>query len=115
MAGDWVDLLGLARRAGQLLAGTETVTAAVKQGRVALLILATDLSDGTRARLIRLAQAHGVRTITALDRERLGRATGYSGRGVFAVLNKDLAKAVLSSRAAARPHGDGTEGGVCHS
>ena len=115
MAGSWVDLLGLARRAGQMLAGTETVTAAVQQGRVALLIVAADLSDSTRARLTRLAQTHHVQMITDLDRERLGSATGYPGRGVFAVLSKDLARAVQSSWAAARPAGEKAEGGVHHS
>lgn len=113
--GSWVDLLGLARRAGHLLAGTAAVTAAVRQERVALLIVAADLSDGTRAKLTRLAQNYKVQMISAIDRERLGSATGCPGRGVFAVLNKDLARAVLSSWAAARPAGEQAEGGVHHS
>ncbi|MGE5599419.1 MAG: L7Ae/L30e/S12e/Gadd45 family ribosomal protein [Bacteroidota bacterium] len=107
-------LLGLARRAGRLVAGTETVAAAVRHGQVALLIVAADLSAATRERLARLADAHHVPMIVALDRARLGTATGYPGRGVYGVTERNLARAVAASWAAV-PAGGRTEGGVCHS
>lgn len=116
VAGDnWTQLLGLARRAGQLLAGTETVSAAARQGRIALLIAAVDLSDKTRERLDRLARAHGIRLIFALDRHQLSSATGYPGRGVFGVTGIDLARAVISAWEAQCPAGGVTEGGIHHS
>ncbi len=115
MPGSWIDLLGIARRAGQLLAGTETVSAAVRQGRVSLLIVARDLSPKTQERLTRLARAHGVHLISAADRARLGAATGHPGRGVFGVTGVDIARAVVSSWVEDRPVGGVTEGGIRHS
>ena len=109
MSNTWINLLGLARRAGQLVAGAQTVAAAISRGRVALLIVASDLSAASQKKLARLAQAHGVRMIVALDRHRLGLATNYPGRGVFGVTSKDFAQAILSSWQHL------VEGGVHHS
>lgn len=51
-----VDLLGLARRAGDAVAGFEKVRAWLQQGRAALLIEAVDGADGGRDKLRRLMQ-----------------------------------------------------------
>lgn len=107
-------LLGLARRAGRLVAGTETVMGAVRHGQVALLIVAGDLSVPTRDRLARLAEAHHLPMIVALDRARLGTATGCPGRGVYGITDRNIARTVAASwaNASARVR---TEGGVDHS
>lgn len=50
-----VDLLGLARRAGDAVAGFEKVRAWLQQGRVAVLVEADDGADDGRTKLRRLA------------------------------------------------------------
>jgi len=47
-----LDIVGLARRAGQLAAGFEQVRAWLEEGRAALLLEATDGSEGGRAKLL---------------------------------------------------------------
>ena len=41
-----LSLLGIARRAGRLAVGTHAVTMAAKSGRLGVLIVASDASDG---------------------------------------------------------------------
>lgn len=90
----WLALLGMARRAGQLVSGTETVSAAIRRGQVALIVAATDLSPKTKERLTRLAQAHRVRLLFGASRAELSAATGQASRGVFGLTQKDLANAI---------------------
>ncbi|MCL6615001.1 MAG: ribosomal L7Ae/L30e/S12e/Gadd45 family protein [Firmicutes bacterium] len=99
MNGSWLAMLGLARRAGRLLAGTETVLAGIRRGRVSLLVLAADLSPATRERLARAAAASGVRMLVAGRLEELARATGCRGRGVYGVTGHDFAVKIESSLA----------------
>jgi uncharacterized protein len=52
-----VDLLGLARRAGQAVVGYDQVEPWLKQGRAGVLIQASDAAEGGRAKLSRIAHA----------------------------------------------------------
>jgi len=52
-----LDLLGLARREGQIVNGFEKVTAAIKSGRCAWLIEARDSAEDGRKRLLSVARA----------------------------------------------------------
>ena len=94
MTRPWLALLGMAQRAGRLLSGTETVSAAVRRGQVALIVAATDLSSKTKERLSRLAQAHRIRLLFGAGRAELGAATGQAGRGVYGVTQEDFATAI---------------------
>lgn len=68
-----VDLVGLAKRAGQLIAGFDQVEAALKSEPVALVLVASDAASGAR----RLAGLIGGRPVlTGLTRAELGRAIG---------------------------------------
>lgn len=94
MSQPWLALLGMARRAGQLLSGTETVRAAVRRGQILLIVAATDLSPKTKERLARLAQAHRTRLLFGASLAELSAATGHTGRGVYGLTQKDLANAI---------------------
>jgi hypothetical protein len=69
-----LDLLGLARRAGQLVAGFDQVAEALRRGEVALLLSARDGAPDGRRRLRALAGA--VPVIEVFDRRELGGAIG---------------------------------------
>ena len=72
------ELLGLARRAGQVASGYEAVHAALAGARAAVLIEARDGAPGQRARLERLGRAAvpGLELVAVLDRAELGAALG---------------------------------------
>jgi ribosomal protein L7Ae-like RNA K-turn-binding protein len=79
-----LDLLGLARRAGQVVAGFEKVDAALRSGRTGVLIEAADGAQDGRAKLRGLAR--GVPVVSCLDSAALASALGRSGPVVHAVI-----------------------------
>ena len=70
-----LDMLGLARRAGQLVSGFEKVRAALKSGRVGVLVQAADAAEDGRQKLARLFRAGPV--IDAFSVGELSLALGH--------------------------------------
>jgi len=60
-----LDLLGLARRAGAVVAGFEKVKAALRAGEVGVLVQADDAADDGRQKIQALARAIGARAVGA--------------------------------------------------
>jgi predicted RNA-binding protein YlxR (DUF448 family) len=83
------DLLGLARRAGQLVAGFDQVADALRHRRVAVLVAAADGAPEGRRKLRALAGA--VPLVELLDRRELGGAIGRDEAVHLAVLPGGLA------------------------
>lgn len=71
-----LDWIGLAARAGKLVAGTDSVRQGVRDGEVAGVLLAADASPTQHAKLIPLLDAREIRYHLLLSRERLGAAIG---------------------------------------
>jgi predicted RNA-binding protein YlxR (DUF448 family) len=92
-----VDMLGMARRAGESVAGWQKVQEWLVAGRVGLLVEATDGSPAERARLI---GGHTMPVVLALPSESLGRVFGRGGAVHVAVAKGRLAEAI--AREAAR-------------
>lgn len=70
-----LDQLGLAKKSGHLVAGFEKVDAALRQGKVALLIEASDGAEDGRGKLARVAGS-GVEIWAPLPAEALAPAIG---------------------------------------
>jgi predicted RNA-binding protein YlxR (DUF448 family)/ribosomal protein L30E len=88
-----LDLLGLARRAGQVVSGLEKVRAELKSGRGAVLLAARDGSkDGTQK--VRALAPH-LPLVTALSAEELGAAFGRDHTVHGLILPGNLAKRLL--------------------
>ncbi|MBF0306520.1 MAG: RNA-binding protein [Alphaproteobacteria bacterium] len=106
-----LELLGLARRAGKVLAGWEQVRAAVKAGQIGLLVEASDGAAGGRGKVRALAPDLPV--ITLFGRAELGAALGREQAVHVAVAPGRLASRLLeqSSRLAGFRTGDGEMGG----
>jgi predicted RNA-binding protein YlxR (DUF448 family) len=92
-----VDLIGLARRAGQAVTGFAKVEAALDKGEAAVLVEAAEGSPGGRGKLKRLAP--GLPVIDALTAAELGRAFARE-QAVHACLSRGgLAKKFLAEAA----------------
>ncbi len=72
--------LGLARRAGKTVLGTDLVCKAMRRGELLSVILASDASDNTKKRIRDKTAFYGVRLIE-IDAcsDELGRSVGKSG------------------------------------
>jgi ribosomal protein L7Ae-like RNA K-turn-binding protein len=73
---DPLALLGLARRAGKVLQGTDAVRRAVRSGEAALVLLAGDASPVQLEKVRRLLRHHEVPHAVVADRNRLGPPSG---------------------------------------
>lgn len=71
-----LDLLGLARRAGGLVAGFDQVADLLRHGRAALVLQARDGAADGRRKVASAAGARGVPVVEAFDRAELGAAIG---------------------------------------
>ncbi len=73
-----LDSIALARRAGEAVAGQEKVRSWLGSGRVAVLLEASDASEGGRKRMIGLAKAigEGLRIFQIFTAAELGKAFG---------------------------------------
>lgn len=88
-------LLGMARRAGRLIAGFDAVVDAVKAGRAQLILLADDLSPKTEKEM-RFAADDAVPLLcTGLTKEEIGHAAGWNKPiGVVATEDRGFAAAM---------------------
>ena len=93
-----LELLGLARRAGQAVAGFEKVRSRLSGGQVALLIQARDAAEDGRARLAALGRGVSVelRQIELFDAAELGGVFGRSAAVHVAVAPGGLAERIAS-------------------
>lgn len=87
-------LLGLAHRAGRLLAGEEAVRAALRSGKARLIFLAGDASLHTRARFTGPAASRVV-VLVGGNRQDLGMAIGKGERVVVALTDPEFARRIL--------------------
>lgn len=103
-----LELIGLARRAGQAVAGFEKVRGWLAEGRAAVLLEAADGAEGGRARLA--AQAGGLPVIAAFDAADLGAALGRDIAVHAALAPGGLATRLVAEAArleGVHGHGDG--------
>ncbi len=87
------DMLGMARRAGALVAGFEKTRAALKAGEAKLLIAARDGAADGRAKLSALAP--GLEEMTALEATEIGAALGRDAMVHAAVTEPRIAAAIM--------------------
>ncbi len=88
------DRIALCRKAGALVAGFEKVSAALKKGRVALLLVAGDAGEDRRKMEALAAQAQ-VTVMSGLERDLLGGAIGRDQSVYLAVTDTALADTLL--------------------
>ncbi|HEY8485522.1 MAG TPA: ribosomal L7Ae/L30e/S12e/Gadd45 family protein [Longimicrobiales bacterium] len=84
-------LLGLAARAGAVLAGTERVRLAARAGKSRFVVVAADASENSREKLLPLLRAKGIPHVVAFDRVRLGAAVGRSALSAVGVVDPSFA------------------------
>ena len=88
----WIaDLLGLAKKAGEAVAGFEKTEAALRQGKVGLLIEAKDAAENGKQKLHKLVKS-GTNILTPLDAGALGRALGREQAVHVAIVRGRLAE-----------------------
>lgn len=82
-------ILGLAKRAGALAVGTNSVLEAVRKGKALLVLIASDVSDNTKKQLHDKANYRKVPAeMLPFDMTELGKAIGKEYAAAVAVLQE---------------------------
>jgi len=95
-------LLGLARRAGSLVAGSEAVKGAARSGSLRAVVFARDASTNAVHRIEPSLLRQGVRSSACGDRAALGAALGKGPIAVVGITDAALARTVLDRLEAGR-------------
>ncbi|MBQ9708495.1 MAG: ribosomal L7Ae/L30e/S12e/Gadd45 family protein [Firmicutes bacterium] len=90
-----ISYLGLARRAGKLVSGVNTCTVNMAKGRVKLMILAEDISDNSRNKIMKEIRRYNVPYVSWGTIDEMSHAVGSEGRSVFAICDKGFADVIL--------------------
>ncbi len=100
MSDSYLNLLGLARRAGMLEAGDEATKGAIARGAARLLLIAADSSERTRETFEFIAESSALSHITVSEtREELGNAIGKRPCAVVALCDTGFCAAILKKLA----------------
>lgn len=90
-------LIGMARRAGRLILGTDAVKESLASGKAQLVLLAADLSAKSEKEL-RFAAGNTPLAATGITKEEMGRITGrQTPVGVAATEDKGFAAAMIKA------------------
>jgi len=89
-------LLGLAKKAGQLLSGDETCEKAIKSGKAVLVVVAGDASENTKDKFKSMCKFRNVCYREYGEKQELGRYTGKEIRAVISILSKDFKNGLLN-------------------
>ncbi len=97
MSREQLRLLGLARRAGVVVIGTEAVRRSLQRGELGVVVLAADRSRRVEDKVGQLARYRGVPIITGPEAAELGRILGKGPVGSAGVRRGELARGILRS------------------
>lgn len=91
----FLNMLGLAKRAGKVQTGEDICSKAVKSGVSKLVIVACDASDNTKKSITDSCKFYNVKYIESGNKTELGKFTGADSRAVVSVNDDNFAKAIL--------------------
>ncbi|GAB1475233.1 hypothetical protein MASR2M70_00650 [Bacillota bacterium] len=88
--------LGFAKRSGNLISGYNSCLYCIKRGQAQLILITEDLSDNTKKKFLSVAESAGVKLRVNGTIDTMQEMTGEIGRGIYAITDENLAKAILS-------------------
>ena len=87
-------LLGLAQKAGKIVSGEQTLEKALREGKIKLLLIATDASENTGKRYNSMADAALVEWHAVMSKEELGQAVGKQYRAAVGINDEGFGRAI---------------------
>lgn len=89
-------MIGLAKRAGKIQTGEFLCDKAIKSGQSHLIIIATDISPGSKKSICDACNYYNVEYVEFASSEELGKITGSECRVVVSVNDENFKNAILS-------------------
>ena len=88
-----LNYLGIARRAGFLISGTDAVIASLEK-KAKLVIVATDASDATKDKISRKCFYYKVNILQEFNTEELAIAVGQNNPKILAITDEGIANQI---------------------
>lgn len=88
------NLLGLAKRAGGLVTGTDACMTSIRSGKAALAIVANDTGGNAMKKYHDKCKFYGVPLLEMFDKESLGHAVGKSHGAIVVITEKGFAERI---------------------
>ncbi len=87
-------MLGFAKKSGKITSGEGITLENLKNGRVRLVVLATDASLNTAKRIKDKSSYRNIQVVECLDRYEIGKAIGIDERVVVGITDKGFADSI---------------------
>lgn len=100
------NLLGLAKRAGKIVAGEELVIQSIRSKKSFLILITEDASENTFKKVTDKCRTYGIDWIRFGTGEKLGHAMGKERRVVIGIMDKGFAAAIQKAYDRVKNGGD---------
>lgn len=90
----FLNMLGIATKAGKVVSGEFSTEKAVKEGRAFLVLVAADASNNTQKLFTDKCSFYEVPVVICSSKEELGHAIGKMSRASIAITDEGLARAI---------------------
>ena len=90
----FLNMLGIATKAGKVVSGEFSTEKAIKEGRAFLVIVASDASHNTQKLFTDKCSFYKVPVVICSNKEELGHAIGKISRASIAITEEGLAHAI---------------------
>ncbi len=91
-----LNYLGIAKRSGNIVCGTDTVVKSLPSKKLKLILLAKDASDNTKDKIIKKAFYYQIQVVDKFSSQELSKAVGKDHLMVLAITDDGLTKAFLN-------------------
>lgn len=96
MSKRYLNLLGIAHRAGKCISGEEAIIKSIQQGKAKLVLLAEDIGKNTEKKITDKCNTYDVPYLLVDNRELLSKAIGQFGRVALAIEDQGFARKITS-------------------
>ncbi len=96
MSNSYLNMVGLALRAGKCTLGEEAIIRDIQRNRAYLILIAQDTGVNTKKKLMDKCRSYEVPFREVDDRDTLSNAIGKSGRVAIAITERGFAKKIMS-------------------
>lgn len=96
MKNNYLNMIGLAYRAGKCSLGEETIVKEIQSRRAKLVLIASDIGPQTRKKLTDKCKFYEIPFVIADDKETISHAIGKSQRVAIAILDAGFATKIKS-------------------
>lgn len=86
--------MGFAAKSRNLLSGYNTCSLQIQKKKIKLIILAEDLADNSKEKMIGLCKKEGIKYYEFSTMEELSHITGKSNSGIFGITDAGFGKAI---------------------